>query len=136
MNDPYNVIFFLDFGIFVRNNNLITSFYDKVNTFPSSVVWLPYFQHNIRHKFFNTSTGSRIPSWSRTTTSQNKFVEILSNKPAKKKKQTWEKMFKIKALSKINYGRLSSIFWILENTSAAFWHIFHLQTIGSLRSFE
>ena len=64
---------FLDLMINIRDDKFVISLYDKRNTFPFSIVRMPYLESNIPSKMFYSAFGSEILRFARNTSDFNLF---------------------------------------------------------------
>ena len=65
---------FLDLMINIRDDKFVISLYDKHNTFPFSIVRMPYLESNIPSKMFYSAFGSEILRFARNTSNFKRLV--------------------------------------------------------------
>ena len=106
---------FLDLDIKVQGNKFSLGLYDKRDSFPFSIVRMPYSSSNMPSKIFYSSIGAEILRIGRTTNSTFKF-QLSSHNIIQRMIKQGANSHKIKQSLSEAYGRHVEVFKLFANT--------------------
>ena len=109
----------MDLNIKIENNKFSLSLYDKRDTFPFSIVRMPYLSSNIPSKMFYATLGAEVLRIGRTSTVLNSFVSSSQRIIKRMQKQGGRSSAIVKCLQK-TYGRNFEVFREFANTCQEF----------------
>ena len=115
---------FLDLDIKIDSRTFHTHIYDKRNSFPFSIIRMPYRDSNIPSRMFYGCIGAEIQRIARTTTDKMMFIDHTNILLKRIKSQGSCPMFVKRMLNK-TYGRHFSVFNMFSDTASSFVDLFN-----------
>ena len=115
---------FLDLDIKIDSRTFHTHIYDKRDSFPFSIIRMPYRDSNIPSRMFYGCIGAEIQRIARTTTDKMMFIEHTNILLKRMKSQGSCPMFVKRMLNK-TYGRHCSVFNMFSDTASSFVDLFN-----------
>ena len=115
----YSGASFLDLDIKIVNNQFTIKLFDKRDSFPFSIVRMPFLSSNMPSKIFYSSLAAEILRIGRTTTTINDFCHSVSNIIVRMSRQG-AKIMRIKNSLKKMFGRHFDTFKCFSPTADHF----------------
>ena len=103
-NNGYKEASFLDLNIAIENKKFEISLYDKRDSFPFSIVRMPFYSSNMPSAIFYSSIGAEVLRIARATSTPKYFFSSVHTLLKRMGKQGANKVRIINTLNK-NFGR-------------------------------